>query len=104
MPTGIHFGERMGFDKDQGSEVSFDRPERSPCIAAFADPGGKEYREALAIIRAGRESLAQYPREDMEGCVPCPLDQQRERKYERRMDAEAGNREAIAKGLKRYDE
>ena len=101
---GINFGDRMGFDKDLGPEVSFERPECSPCLAKFADKDANDYKEAVGIIRAGRESLAKCPREDMEGCVACPVDQQRERKYEQRREIEARNREAIAEGLRHYDE
>ncbi len=102
--TGVKFAEIMGFDQDQGPQVSFSRPECSPCLAKFADKNEPGFKEALDIIRAGREALAQRPRADMDGFVPCPLDQERERKYQQRKEAEIRNREAIAKGLKHYDE
>ena len=50
-----------------GSQVSFTRPERSPCLAEFDDRNDPAYEEALAIIRAGRATLEETPRADMPG-------------------------------------
>ncbi len=47
----------------RGSQVSFDRPGRSPCLAGL-DPNDPRYEEAIGIIRLGGERLAQQPRED----------------------------------------
>ena len=101
--TGIPFAQQMNCAKDQGPRVSFERPEHSPCLAKFPDKNAPEYHEALAIIRAGQQTLAQRPREDMDGSQACAVDQRHEDKYRTRQQEEARNREAIRHGKKQYD-
>jgi len=102
--TGVHFADRMGFGKDQGPQVCFDRPRLSPCLAGLKDKDGDGYGEALAIIRRGAENLKNQPRgEELEGFAACPVDQRREEKYTGRQSVEARNREAIRTGIKVYD-
>jgi hypothetical protein len=83
-------------------DISFDRPEISPGLAKLPqnDP---RYAEALAIIRAGQESLKENPNPDADGFVACEADQQRDRKYELRAQIERRNRAAIREGRKAYD-
>ncbi len=85
-----------------GPEVSFERPELSPCLEKL-DKSNPQYQEALAIIRAGKEMLAKRPRADMPGFQPCEADEQREAKYEKHRQIELGVREALRKGEKVYD-
>jgi hypothetical protein len=87
-----------------GPLVSFDRPEKSPMLARFPGAEDPGYREALAIIRAGQARLAERPRADMPGFVPCAADQAREEKFRLRREIELRNRAAIAGGRKVYDE
>ena len=102
--VGVHFADRMGFNKDQGPQVSFDRPAMSPCLADLKTKNWDGYQEALEIIRKGAETLKNAPRgEDLEGFAACPVDQRRQQKYAERQAAEARNREAIVKGTKVYD-
>ena len=102
--TGVKFADRMGFSKDQGPQVCFDRPELSPCLAELKEKDRDGYREALGIIRLGTGILESQPRgDDMEGFVACPVDQRRQQKYAERQEAEARNREAIRIGTKVYD-
>lgn len=56
-----------------GSQVNFTRPEWSPCLTRFADQNDPRYRQALALIQAGRAQLAQQPREDMLGPNAVPV-------------------------------
>ena len=49
-----------------GPQVSFDRPEKSPCLASLKTKP-EVYAEVLAIIQAGKASLAKRPRADMPG-------------------------------------
>ncbi|MFV2068334.1 MAG: hypothetical protein ACC645_15300, partial [Pirellulales bacterium] len=44
-----------------GSQVSFTRPELSPCLAGL-EAGSSNYREAVEIIRGGQAALADRPR------------------------------------------
>ena len=101
--TGVAFANQMAFGKDVGPQVSFDRPESSPCLAKLKDANPAAYQEALAIVQAGRDRLAQHPREDMPGASMCEVDQQHEAKYAMRQQVELRNREAIRKGLRYYD-
>jgi hypothetical protein len=101
--TGISIGPLRNHADNQGPQVSFARPELSPCLARLADHQGPDYREALAIIRSGRQQLQQRPRADMPGFVPCEADMQREQKYALRERIERTNREAIRGGRRVYD-
>ncbi len=92
-----------GFGSSPGVMVSFDRPELSPCLANFQDKTEPQYREALALIQAGKEMLAQRPEADLPGFVPCAEDQRREAKYAERRQIEQLNRQAIHSGRKLYD-
>jgi hypothetical protein len=48
-----------------GPQVSFDRPELSPCLQKITDSNAR--REVLTIIQAGKQSLEKLPRADMPG-------------------------------------
>ena len=66
--TGWDFAAQRSFSGCRGPDVSFDRPELSPCLAPFQDRNDPKYEEALAIIGAGKENLAKRPRgDDLEG-------------------------------------
>ena len=54
----------------QGTQINFTRPEYSPCLKGFQDKNDPKYREALAIIRAGKAMLQKRPRADMPGFKP----------------------------------
>lgn len=82
--------------------VSFERPELSPCLQDM-DKASEAYREALAIIEAGRERLLQRPGADMPGFVPAPEHLEREEKYERLRERELQRRRAIRQGERVYD-
>ena len=73
----------------QGPQVSFDRPELSPCLARSADANSPKDTEALAIIQPGKEMLRSRPRADMPGFQACAPDQQREARYAAREEIEA---------------
>ena len=86
-----------------GQDVSFDRPELSPCLAGL-DPKDARCKETLAIIQAGKERLTRRPRGDeLSGFVPSEADQRREIKYAQRRQIELENRDAIVHGRKAYD-
>jgi len=101
--TGVSFGRLANHRRKEGPQVSFDRPELSPCLAKFADKDDPKYQEALAIIQAGKEMLAQRPRADMPGFVPWDVDQKREEKYQRLYETELAHRKAIQSGEKVFD-
>jgi hypothetical protein len=75
--TGLKFK-----DQKNVTQISFDRPELSPCLKSIADKHSFEYREALAIIEQGAANLARLPRPDMPGFAPTDEDLTRLNKYE----------------------
>jgi hypothetical protein len=86
----------------QGSlNVSFTRPEMSPCLAKL-DKNDPKYGRALAIIRAGKDMLARKPREDMPGSKLEGIDLERCRRYEALAQFEAETRKAILDGRRLY--
>jgi hypothetical protein len=91
-------------DRGSLSQVSFTRPELSPCLAKLADQNAPDYQEALAIIRSGKQALARRPRADMPDfklASQVEIDQQA--KYEAQLKHESEMRSAITAGQKEYD-
>jgi len=90
-------------DQNQSQRVSFTRPAISPCLKGL-DPNSDKYKEALAIITAGKEMLAKRPRADMPGFkLVAPKEIAQQQKYEALLEAEAAMRRAIIAGEKRYE-
>ncbi len=101
--TGVKFGEVLDWAKAIEPQVSFTRPELSPCLSPLRDKDAAKYQEAVAIIQAGRDRLAQRPHPSGDPAQLCAADQERERKYQARRAIEMENREAIRTGGKHYD-
>jgi hypothetical protein len=101
--TGVPFANLANHRANLGPQVSFDRPELSPCLNKFKDTNDPGYVEALEIIRAGSRMLQERPRADMDNFRPCPLHQQRQQQYVMRQQIEMRNRQAIRKGQKHYE-
>jgi hypothetical protein len=103
--TGVPFNDVASFGASRGPQISFDRPEKSPCLETLRDGPQPALDEALAIIRTGAEALAATPRGDSTaaGIAMCPTDQQREAFYQQRRDAELASRRALADGARTYD-
>jgi hypothetical protein len=95
--TGVSLSDLARHTRELGPQVSFDRPQFSPCLEKFTNHSDPEYFEALAIIRAGKEMLDRCPRADMPGFQACP------QKYAMRRQAELCSRKAIRTGTKVYD-
>ena len=100
---GIDFRGLMNHHRNQGPMVSFDRPEESPALKKLPNPQSPEYKEAIAIIRAGAKTLTERPRAEGPPTTFCSLDQTRDGKYVGRQKVETRNRQAIALGKKVYD-
>ena len=90
--TGVQVGQKAA--EEQASQISFTRPETSPCLAGLTN-GDPKYAEALAIIRAGQEVLAKQGRPDMPGCKLSEVDRRRQEKYDALVRAEAEARRAL---------
>jgi hypothetical protein len=82
----------------KASQVSFTRPELSPCLAGLKEKDPAKYAEALAIIRAGQETLARVGRADVPGYRLSDVDRARQEKYDALMRAQAAARRAIVAG------
>ncbi|NIP26011.1 MAG: c-type cytochrome, partial [Phycisphaerae bacterium] len=101
--TKVPFSKIAAHNSNLGPQVSFDRPELSPCLQKFKDHTEPEYLEALAIIEAGSRMLKNRPRADMSGFEACPIDQRRQQQYIARQRVELNNRRSIQDGQKLYD-
>jgi hypothetical protein len=96
--TGVPLRQLAGHRRNRGPQVSFERPELSPCLAGLTDPADPKRMEAIAIIRAGAAQLAGRPEADAPGFVACDVDQWRDEKYRSRQQAEERQRAAIRTG------
>jgi hypothetical protein len=103
--TGVSLDKELRGAELGGSQVSFTRPELSPCLAKFADKSDPAYQEALAIIRAGKEQLAETPRADMPGFkLTSDPDTRRQARRDALAAIESDMRQAILAGQKRYEQ
>jgi len=88
-------------------DVSFTRPEKSPCLKKWDTEESRqsaEYKEALAIITAGKEALEKQSRGEDENFVPvAPVEITQQEKYDMLRLREHKMREAILHGEKRND-
>jgi hypothetical protein len=101
--TKVPFTRIAAHNTNLGPQISFDRPQLSPCLKNFKDTKEPNYIEALAIIEAGSLMLKKRPRADMPGFEACAIDQRRQQKYTARQRIELNNRRSIQEGLKLYD-
>jgi hypothetical protein len=86
-------------DRGQFTQLSFTRPEVSPCLAGLPDTNDPKYQAALAIIQGGQQRLAATPRPDMPGFqLVSPTEIEQDRKYQAQLAQEARMRAAIARG------
>jgi hypothetical protein len=102
--TGVNFAGLASHDTSRGPEMSFDRPPLSPCLSVFAGKNTPAYREALGIIEAGKKTLLETPRADMDGFALSPADRMRDDRFLARRTIELRNRKAIKDTLKVYDD
>lgn len=63
--TGLDFGQMGDFNRPQTAQISFDRPELSPCLDLVKDRP-EAYARVLELIRLGGERLKATPRGDIE--------------------------------------
>lgn len=101
--TGLNFGSLNGWMRKQPAQISFDRPEESPCLDVIRNDKEK-MRQALAILRQGKKRLKETPRGDIEkDLVLSEKERKQLQKYAERMAEEKKNKQSIANGTKYYD-
>jgi len=98
--TGIEIAN--GHWAKQRATLNFAHPELSRIVAGL-DAAAPERAQAIALIAEGAKRLKEKPRADMEGFVPAPADQAREKKYQARLEEERRIYAAIRDGKKAYD-
>jgi hypothetical protein len=101
--TGVPLRRLAGHHSNRGPQISFERPEQSPCLASLPDPADPRRAEALDLIRVGAAQLKARPDADLPGFVACETDQWREEKYRARQQAEFRSRQALRSGMKHFD-
>ena len=85
------------------AQISFDRPEVSPCLDKIRN-NKQKYARAVEIIRTGQKRLKATPRGDIEkDLVPCERHKAQLRKYAERLKVEQQNCSVIGQGDKIYD-
>lgn len=100
--TGVPLRRLASHDQNRGPQISFDRPELSPCLATLANKG-EARMESITLIREGLAALARQPEADSPGFQACALDRWREEKYVARQRAEEANRQALRSGTRVFD-
>jgi hypothetical protein len=98
--TGVAVGSQEA--EMRASQVSFDRPALSPCLASLQAPGKQTaLREAIRIIETGAARLRERPRADMKGHSPGPADSRALARYDRRAREQTEGWRAWLKGIAR---
>lgn len=100
--TKTDFNKLKSYQRTMGPQISFKRPELSPCLENLKKDS-KKYKQALEIIYKGKEMLNQIPRADMQGFEPADEQKEKLKKYLDQMEKERLFKEAIVNGEKRYD-
>ncbi|MBT7095200.1 MAG: hypothetical protein HN936_18280, partial [Bacteroidetes bacterium] len=77
----IDFYTIKDFNRKSGPQISFERPDLSPCLDGTSSD--EDYKTAISIISKGYQRLKETPRCDMPGFVPSPLHQKVLAKYDR---------------------
>lgn len=103
-------GELCGIDifglnghwRSATAQISFERPEVSPCLDKIRTDKSK-YEKALSIIAIGGNRLKEHPRADMKGFEPCERLKSQLDNYARLLESELKNNSAILQGIKNYE-
>ncbi len=101
--TGVNIWDLNHHGRKLTAQISFDRPEASPCLDGIrADK--QKYARAVEIIRSGQKRLKATPRGDIEkDLVPCERHKAQLRKYAERLKVEQQNCLVIGENGKVYD-
>lgn len=101
--TGLNFWRLNGWTRNIQAQISFDRPEESPCLDVIRNDKEK-MRQAVAILQKGKKRLKETPRGDIEKeLFLSEKDKAQLSKYAKRIEEEQKNRQCIIEGNKYYD-
>ena len=101
--TGIDFNVLNSWKRKLQAQISFDRPEESPCLDVIRHDKEK-MKQALSILHIGKKRLKATPRGDVESKITLSeKDKNQLRKYANRLLEEEKNKQSIVKGTKYYD-
>ncbi len=101
--TKQNYSNLKSYTRKVQSQISFDRPEESPCLDIVRDNNAK-YERALELIKIGAERLAATPRGDIEDeIVLCDRHKKQIRRFAARMAEGVQNSCNIDASTKRYD-
>ena len=102
--TGVNIWDLNNHGRKLTAQISFDRPEVSPCLDKIRSDKQK-YTRAVEIIRTGQKRLKATPRGDIEkDLVPCERHKTQLRKYAERLKVEQQNCSIIGQDGKVYDQ
>lgn len=101
--TGVNFNGLATHKRKALAQLSFDRPELSPCLASIRDDKAK-YKRAIEIITIGAERLKETPRGDIESeLVMHPHIKAQIDNYIEWLEIDAENKKRLKEGVKYYD-
>ena len=100
--TGVDFNKLANYTRTLGPQISFERPELSPCLDSIRVHEAV-FSEALEIIKTGQKQLSEVPRADMAGFVPSGEHRMQLEKYMQRLKVEKENNRAASEGRTLFD-
>ncbi|MFR9620418.1 MAG: hypothetical protein SNH63_04250 [Rikenellaceae bacterium] len=101
--TGVNFAKLAGSSRKAVAQVSFERPELSPCLASIRDDKAK-YDRAIEILKSGAEQLKKTPRGDIEkDLVMHPIIKAQIDNYNRWMGESTEAKQNLSEGVTFYD-
>lgn len=102
--TGVDIFQLNTHTRKLQAQITFDRPELSPCLDSIRATDTDKYQQAVALITKGKERLLQTPRGDIESTIIVAERLQHQlRKYAERLKEEQAYNQSIANKEKRYD-
>jgi len=100
--VGVNLWSLNGHTRKMTAQISFDRPEKSPCLNNIE--GDQERKRAIELIKIGRKRLKETPRGDIENdVVPCDRNRVQLEKYVDRLKEDIQNSCIIDVDAVKYD-
>lgn len=101
--TGVNLWNLNHHGRQMTTQISFDRPEVSPCLDAIRRDKPK-YKRAVELLKTGQKRLKETPRGDIEkDLVPNERNKQQLRHYAERLAEDVQNSCRINTADKRFD-